>query len=106
MDVYSTTLLISMLVAAVAVLGAVAAWLRRDDVRFARTAQVAGVLSVLLAVVALSYHFVRGHRPGTVMALSVAHFLGEHPAPLVTILAGAMGGWLAAARSSRQSQDA
>ena len=102
MDFYSTTLLIAILVAAVAVLGAVAAWFRRDDVRFARTAQVAGVLSVLLAVVALSFHFVMGHRPGTSTALSVSDFLGEHPAPLVAILVGAMSVWLAGARSSRQ----
>ena len=74
--------------------------------RFARYAQVAGVLSVLLALVALSFHFVKGHAPGTATALRLSDFLVEHPAPLLTILVGAVSGWFAGPRSSRKGQDA
>ena len=95
MDIYSTTLLVAMLVAAVAVLGAVAVWFRGDGVRFRRTARTAGVLSALLAVFALSYHLVAGHTPGTAEALGPIDFLLEHPAPLVTFLAGVATIWLA-----------
>ena len=106
MDVYSATLLIAIVAAGLALLGAIVTRLRAYGARFTRAGRTTGLLSVFLSLLALGYHLGTGHRPGTPTALNLRDFLAEHPAPLVTLVVGAATTWLTRSRPLGPSQDA
>lgn len=95
MDTYSIILLLAMLAVAVACTGAVWIWVRGLNPRIARTAQVAGVMGIFLALFSLIAHYELGHRQGIAAAMELSEYLRAHPAALVTILIGAVSSWLA-----------
>lgn len=106
MDVYSATLLIAMVAAGLALLAAIVTRLRAERATFTPAQQTIGLLSVLLSVLAIGYHLVAGHRPGTPTAMSLPDFVAGHPAPLVTMVVGAAAIWVGRSRPLGPSKDA
>ncbi len=90
MSLYSPTLLIAMIAAAVAVLAAGASLTGYHRERTGRAARMGGAVSMVLAGAALGAHLMRDHRPGTEAGLGIAAFFAAHPAPLLTMLIGAL----------------
>jgi hypothetical protein len=98
LDVYSVLLLIAMIAAGAALVGAVAARLRGQRFRPTEWADTTGRLGALAALVSLGIHFGAGHRPGTLEALGLGGFLAAHPAPLVTMAVAILAVWLSRPR--------
>lgn len=80
MSLYSPTLLIAM----------IAAHPRRAAGPLAVIPGERGAVSMVLAGAALGAHLMRDHRPGTEAGLGIAAFFAAHPAPLLTMLIGAL----------------
>jgi hypothetical protein len=105
MDVYSATLLIAIVAAGLALLGAIVTRLRAEPTQFTPAQQITGLLSVFLSLLAIGYHLGAGHRPGTPTALNIVDFLAAHPAPFVTMVVGTAATWLGRSRPFGPSQD-